>query len=117
MDERIYKYLSDILQAIEEIEVTTADRGSRYDVFIKDFVFRKFVERNIEIMGEAMNRILKLEPKIQIASARKVVDTRNYVIHGYDSLIPEILWAIVINHLAPLKKDVRHLLDGHTPQP
>ena len=74
-------------------------------------IFRKFVERNIEILGEAMNRILKINSEIEITSARKIVDTRNYVIHAYDSLKPDILWAIVINHIPRLKADIQRLIE------
>ena len=73
MDERVKKYLEDILKAIWEIQVTTDEKGRQYNVFLNDFVFRKFVERNIEIIGEAMNRILKIQPDINITAARKVV--------------------------------------------
>lgn len=111
MDDKIKKYLVDIHNSIEEIEIATSERGRRFDVFINDFVFRKFVERNIEIIGEAMNRILKIQPDIKITSARKIVDTRNYVIHSYDSLLPEILWAIVINHLPLLKEEIESLME------
>lgn len=111
MDDRVKKYLLDIHSAIEEIEVATSTRSKRFEVFCDDFVFRKFVERNIEIIGEAMNRILKREPQIQITAARKIVDTRNYVIHSYDSLLPEILWSIVINHLPKLKTEVESILN------
>ena len=76
-------------------------------------VYRKFVERNIDILGEAMNRILKVSPEVSITSARKIVDTRNYVIHAYDSLKPDILWAIVVNHLPLLKKEIMALLECH----
>ena len=86
-------------QAIFEIEMAADRFGRQYEVFETDVVYRKFVERNIEILGEAMNRILKADPDICISSARKIVDTRNYVIHAYDSLKPDILWAIVINHI------------------
>lgn len=91
---KVKKYLRDIQNSICEIEIALAQRSREFDVFLNDFVFRKFVERNIEIIGEAMNRILHILPDIPITSARKIVDTRNYVIHSYDSLIPEILWAI-----------------------
>lgn len=84
--------------------------GRQYETFENDVVFRKFVERNIEILGEAMNRILKIDPEIKITSARKIVDTRNYVIHAYDSLKPDILWAIVINHIPKLKAELHSLL-------
>ena len=93
MDESVKKHLEDMLQAISEIEMAENRFGRQYDVFETDVIFRKFVERNIEILGEAMNRILKVEPEINITSARKIVDTRNYVIHAYDSLKPDILWA------------------------
>lgn len=59
MDDRLIKYLIDIDNAIKEIEIAILQRSRRFDVFVEDFVFRKFVERNIEIIGEAMNRILK----------------------------------------------------------
>lgn len=61
-------------------------------------------------MGEAMNKILKHNPDIPITAARKVVDTRNFVIHAYDSLKPDILWGIVINHMPLLKSEVEGLL-------
>ena len=67
---------------------------------------RRGVERNMEIMGEAMN------PNIPITASRKIVDTRNFVIHAYDSLKPDILWGIAINHMPLLKKEVEALLNG-----
>lgn len=111
MDDKIHKYFIDILNAIDEIEIASNQRGRNYEMFVNDFVFRKFVERNIEIIGEAMNRILKICPDINITSARKIVDTRNYVIHSYDSLIPEILWAIVIRHIPILKNEINTIIN------
>lgn len=113
MDESVKKHLEDMLQAISEIEMAENRFGRQYDIFETDVVFRKFVERNIEILGEAMNRILKVEPEINITSARKIVDTRNYVIHAYDSLKPDILWAIVINHIPRLKSDILQLIEHY----
>lgn len=112
MDESIKKYLEDMIQAISEIEMAENRFGRQYDIFENDVVFRKFVERNIEILGEAMNRILKIKPEINITSARKIVDTRNYVIHAYDSLKPDILWAIVINHIPRLKTDILQIIES-----
>ena len=91
MDERVKKYLEDILTAIWQIQITTEEKGRQYNVFLNDFVFRKFVERNIEIIGEAMNRILKIQPDINITAARKVVDTRNYIIHSYAYMLTDII--------------------------
>ena len=66
----------------------------------------------IAIIGEAMNRILKLYPEIPITSARRIVNTRNYLIHGYDSLREDLIWAIVIKHLPLLKSEVKQLLQS-----
>lgn len=59
-----------------------------------------------------MNRILKISPDIPFTSARRIVNTRNYLIHGYDSLREDLIWAIVINHLPLLKSEVAHLLES-----
>lgn len=69
---------------------------------------------NVAIIGEAMNRVLKLKSDIAISNARKIVNTRNYVIHGYDSLRKEILWAIVIRDLPILKEEVSNILGRGT---
>lgn len=112
MDRKQRKYLRDILSSILEIESFMKDRPKEYATFCDDTLFRRGVERNIEIMGEAMNQVLKLNPNIPITAARKVVDTRNFVIHAYDSLKPDILWGIVINHMPLLRREVEDLLNG-----
>lgn len=58
-----------------------------------------------------MSRILKTEPKFPIKNARKIVDTRNRIIHGYDSVSEDIIWSIVVRDLGELEKEVDHLLD------
>lgn len=110
MDNLIKKHLSDILIAIEEIESFFGDKPKQYDDFFSDLCLRRAIERDIEIIGEATNRILKIKEDIQITNSRKIVDARNYIIHGYDSLSVDILWSIVINHLPKLKKEVILLL-------
>jgi uncharacterized protein with HEPN domain len=56
-------------------------------------------------------RIEKLRnPNIPINNACKIVNLRNYVIHSYDSLSDENIWAIIINNLPELKKDINELL-------
>lgn len=110
MDRKIRKYLADILASIIEIESFMAERPKEYATFCNDTLFRRGVERYMEIMGEAMNNVLKIDPNIAITSSRKIVDTRNFIIHAYDSLKPDILWGIVINHIPLLKREVETLL-------
>ena len=110
MEDRIKKYLQYVLTAIEEVESFFDNKPKLFDDFYSDLLLRRAIERNIEIIGEAMNRILRIDESIAITNARKIVDARNYIIHGYDSLSPDILWSMVINHLPRLKKEVIALL-------
>lgn len=111
MERTVNKTLEDILGAILEIDSFFETRPKRYDVYLSDLCLRRAVERNITIIGEAMNRLLKLAPEIQISAARRIVDTRNYVIHGYDSVTNDIMWGIIIRHLPLLRTEVEKLLD------
>ena len=69
------------------------------------------VERNIEIIGEAVNKLLKIEPEIEITNARRIVDARNKIIHGYDEIENAQIWAIIINHLPLLKIEANQYLE------
>lgn len=110
MDRQTLKRIKDIETAISEIEDFTNRFGRRFDIFCNDMLYFRGIQMNIAIIGEAMNLILRTHPDIKISSARKIVDTRNYVIHGYDSLSPEIIWNIVINHLPILKAEIQELM-------
>ena len=112
MDDLIKKHLQDILTAIEEIESFFGDKPKLFEDFYSNLCLRRATERNIEIIGEAMNRILKTDRNIAITNSRKIVDARNYIIYGYDSLSADILWSMVINHLPKLKDEVTALLDN-----
>lgn len=85
----------------------------RDEVFEKDYLRRSAVERKAEIMGEAINRILKIRHDFPLPNARAVIDTRNRIIHGYDSVKPDFLWGLVIRHIPALKKDVEKITTVH----
>jgi uncharacterized protein with HEPN domain len=68
------------------------------------------VEREFTIIGEAVNRILKIDSTIPISNHRKIVSVRNYIIHGYDSVDYETLWSIIKRHLPVLENEVNQLL-------
>ncbi len=104
------KRLTDIKASIESIEGFLERCPRRFDAFCEDEMFRAAVLYHIAVIGEAVNQLLKAEPDIHITSARKIVNTRNYIIHGYDSLDNEILWAIVIRHIPILKTEIATLL-------
>ena len=64
--------------------------------------------RNIKIIGVALNRIIKADPDIAISDSRKIVDTRNRIIHGYDSVTPDILWLIIKKSLQIFRTKLSH---------
>lgn len=109
MDNEIKTWLKDIEQAIGEINSFLPDIKNFKD-FQRDLKTKRAIERNIEIIGEAMSRILKVEPNIKISNTRKIVDTRNRIAHGYDSVSEDILWGIIIRNLPDLEKEVKELL-------
>lgn len=111
METNIKAWLYDILKAIEEIESFFLDRPKRFADYQKDVRTKRAVERNIEIIGEAMNRLLKEEKAIQITNSRKIVSVRNRIIHGYDSVSDDIVWGIIINYLPALKEEINMLLE------
>ena len=105
----IKTWLQDIDRSIHEIYDFIPEKRDFND-FFSDLKTRKACERNIEIIGEALNRILKINPTIEISDCRKIVDTRNRIIHGYDSVTADVLWLIINRYLPILEAEVESLL-------
>jgi uncharacterized protein with HEPN domain len=112
MNIEVKTWLYDILKAINEIESFFSDRPKDFSTYQKDIRTKRAIERNIEIIGEAMNRILTTDADIELSNSRKIVDTRNRIIHGYDSVSDEIIWRITIKHLPVLREEIEKLLVG-----
>jgi uncharacterized protein with HEPN domain len=110
MDIEIKTLLYDILNAINEIESFFSDRPKEFIYYQNDTRTKRAVERNIEIIGEAMNRILHKDSSLRFSNARKIVDIRNRIIHGYDSVSDDIIWSIVITHIPILQIEISKLL-------
>ncbi|MCX6319645.1 MAG: DUF86 domain-containing protein [Bacteroidetes bacterium] len=110
MQNEINAWLYDILNAIIEIESFLDGGSKRFEDYQNDLRTKRAVERNIEIIGEALSRILKQDASILITHSRKIVDTRNRIIHGYDSVSDDVIWGIVVRHLPVLKAEVTAIL-------
>lgn len=108
--EEILTYLQDVLDAINDMQSCFIDFPNRYDLFEKDIMRKCVVERKVEIMGEAINRIKKTDSSVIIPNARAIIDTRNRIIHAYDNVQPEFLWSLVIRHIPELKKDIEQII-------
>jgi len=110
MELKINKYLYDIITSLNSIDEYLG-KNRDFNEYQKNKLLRRAVERELEIIGEASNRILKLDSEFPIDNARKIVDLRNWVIHGYDKVDDIIIWGIISNHLPKLKKQVEKLIE------
>ena len=109
-EEEVLTYLQDVLDAINDMQSCFIDFPNRYDMFEKDMMRQCVVERKVEIMGEAINRIKKIDSTLFIPNARAIIDTRNRIIHAYDNVQPDFLWSLVTRHIPELKKDIEKIL-------
>lgn len=109
MRREVKKYLFDIQTSIESIFEFLGERRDFYE-YQNNKLLRRGIEREIEIIGEAVNRIMKIAPEIRIENARQIVDTRNWVIHGYDKVDDVVIWGIISTHLPKLKKEIEEYL-------
>ncbi|GAB1454254.1 DUF86 domain-containing protein [Draconibacterium sp.] len=110
MENRIKKLLFDILSALKNIE-DYLGAEKKFENYNKNSMLQDAVERNIEIIGEAMSKLLVIWPEIKISNSRRMVDARNKIIHGYDEIENAQIWGIIINHLPTLKKEVESFLE------
>lgn len=109
MTREVKKYLFDIREAIKSINSFMPERKDFND-FKNNTLVKRAIERELEIIGEAINKVLKVDPNIQIRNARKIVDLRNFIIHSYDRVSDEILWSITIKNIPELEQDIIELL-------
>jgi uncharacterized protein with HEPN domain len=102
--------LEDILEAATYIEADTA--GMTFEAFEADRRSRQAVERNFEIIGEAINRLRRHAPDIaaRIGSSNQAVALGNALIHGYDGINDAALWIAVQESLPVLRAEVEALL-------
>ena len=111
MDPEIKTWLFDVLQSIAEIESYFEEKPKKFDEYIADIKTKRAVERDIEIIGEAVNRIIKKDKDFKIENAQKIIGARNRIAHGYDKISDDLLWSIVINHLPKLKSEISVLIE------
>jgi len=105
------KFLDDILYAIGLIEEFIADVDS-FDEYLKDAKTRSAIERQIGIVGEAVNKFDKLESSNSLKNSKQIVGLRNRIIHAYDSIDDTVIWAIIKNHIPALKEEVIEKLNA-----
>ena len=101
--------MHDIKESIDSIESYLGDKRD-FNEYKSNKLLRRGIERELEIIGEATNRILKIDNKIDISNSRRIVDLRNWVIHGYDKVDDVIIWGIISRDIPNLKRQVSRLI-------
>ena len=112
MTERVKKYLFDIIFSIEAIDEFL--KGYDFIKYKNDLKTQSAVERQLGIIGEVVNQITKEKTDFELQNSREIVNFRNRIIHAYDSVDNNIVWAIKTNHLPILKNEVEKTLNVNT---
>ncbi|MHC4510180.1 MAG: HepT-like ribonuclease domain-containing protein [Planctomycetota bacterium] len=104
------KYLYDIINCSEFVLQLTKDKT--VDDYKSDRVFRSALEREPQIIGEAMLQLDRISPETveKIAQHRSIIGFRHVLVHGYDSLDPDTVWNVVETKMESLLKQARELL-------
>ncbi len=102
----VKKLLFDVQKACRRILKFT--QGRTLDVFLKEDMLQSAVERQSEIVGEALNKALALDSSLseRITDIRRIISFRNRLIHGYASVSPHIVWAIATDDVPRLLAEV-----------
>lgn len=110
MTEKSKKYLSDVLMAITLIREFTIDIAD-FNIYDKDRKTQSAVERQLVIIGEALNKLRQIESGIVIENDKQIIGFRNRLVHAYDSIDNSIVWAIINRHLENLKIEIENIED------
>ncbi|MCB0624035.1 MAG: DUF86 domain-containing protein [Saprospiraceae bacterium] len=110
MTEQAKKYLSDILAAIGLVEEFSKDSPT-FPSYQADLKTKSAVERQLEILGEAVNKYSKETPEFPLSNVPRIISFRNRLAHNYDNVDDAIVWAVMKEHLPVLKQEATEYLE------
>jgi uncharacterized protein with HEPN domain len=112
-----------VLKALEDVQdcasfVVAASKGKDLAYYRRERLFRQAVERNLEIIGEAIGRISRYDAETasRVSEHRRIIAFRNRLIHGYDLLDDELVWDTVKEEVPVLLSEVEGLLEERDPE-
>jgi uncharacterized protein with HEPN domain len=102
--------LRDVVESGRAIQGWCA--GRTFAAYENDRQLRRAVEREFEIIGEALARLARTSPELadRIEHLPRIVGFRNRIIHGYDAIDHATVWGVIIGHLPPLLAEIDPLL-------
>jgi len=106
------KYLFDIVEAGKRIQSFTSGRS--YEDYLGDPLLQSAVERQFEIIGEALNQAIRIDPSLssRIEESSKIIAFRNYLIHRYASVTHEVVWGVIESYLPDLLRKAEEILNA-----
>lgn len=112
MQREALKYVYDIKVAAEKIQRFVT--GKSQSEYLEDEMLQSAVERQFEIIGEAIGKLYKVDTELadSITDCRKMIAFRNVLIHGYATVDPIIVWGVVESNLSMLAKEASLILDA-----
>ncbi len=110
-------FLWDALRAAERVQGFVL--GKTYEDFLEDDLVRSAVERQLEIIGEALSQLAKIDPQAagKVTELRRIIAFRNILVHGYATVDYETVWRLIEDKLPELQANLRMLLDASDPAP
>lgn len=109
MQAKLLKYILDVESVIKEIESVQMRVDNNFQRFQADIILQRAIERDLEILGEAVKKIVEMEASIQISGSRNIVNLRNLIAHAYDTVDVEIIWSIIQKDVPVLKQEVEEI--------
>ena len=109
MKSKALKFILDIESVISEIEVIILKTEGNFFNFRDNFIYKRAAERDLEIIGEAIRKLLEIDPSLKISSVKKIIGLRNLISHAYDSIEDELIWGIINRDIPMLKKEIEKI--------
>ena len=109
MQPKILKFLLDIQSVIQEIETVKTKTNNNFIAFQSDIILQRAVERELDFIGEAIRKIIEIDPTINITSSKNIIGLRNIISHAYDSVEPEMIWGIIQNNIPLLAEEINKI--------
>lgn len=106
---KVLKLVLDIQSVILEVEMVIDLHEKDYFKFSANFMAVRTVERNLEIIGEAVKKLKTIDPTIAITNYKHIIGLRNMIVHAYDAIDPTTLWKIIIKDLPLLKEEIQKI--------
>jgi uncharacterized protein with HEPN domain len=109
-------FLWDALRATESVQ--TFLRGKTYEAFVEDDLVRSAVERQLQIIGEALSQLARIDPRIasNVAELRRIIAFRNILVHGYAAINYDTVWRLIEDKLPELQVNLQALLRASDPE-